>query len=66
MRVWLLGDFRVSVGTRTIQHNEWRLRKAASLVKALALAPGHRLHRELAMDLLWPQLGRAAAANNLR
>ena len=65
MRVWLLGGFRVSVGTRTVEEGEWRLRKAASLVKLLALAPGHHLHRERAMDLLWPNLGRKAAANNL-
>jgi hypothetical protein len=44
VRIKLLGSFSVSVGSRTIQHNEWRLRKAASLVKLLALAPGHRLH----------------------
>ena len=57
MRIRLLGDFEVSVGTRTIEDASWRLRKAASLVKLLALAPGHRLHRERAMDLLWPDLG---------
>jgi predicted ATPase/DNA-binding SARP family transcriptional activator/DNA-binding CsgD family transcriptional regulator/Tfp pilus assembly protein PilF len=66
MRVWLLGDFRVSIGARTIADREWRLRKAASLVKVLALAPGHRLHREQVMDLLWPHLSKEAAANNLR
>src|SRR5215213_1644085 len=65
LRVWLLGGFRVSVGTRTVEEGAWRLRKAASLVKLLALAPGHHLHRERAMDLLWPNLGRRAAANNL-
>ncbi len=36
------------------------------MVKLLALAPGHRLHREQVMDLLWPDLGRTAASNNLR
>jgi DNA-binding SARP family transcriptional activator len=67
VRVWMLGGFRVSVGPdKTIEQGAWRLRKAASLVKMLALAPGHRMHREQAMDLLWPELGRAAAANNLR
>jgi predicted ATPase/DNA-binding SARP family transcriptional activator/DNA-binding CsgD family transcriptional regulator len=66
MRVWLLGGFLVSVGARTIVDGEWRLRKAASLVKLLALAPDHRLHREQAMELLWPHLGRGAASNNLR
>jgi DNA-binding SARP family transcriptional activator len=66
VRVWLLGGFRVSVGSRAIEEGQWRLRKAAALVKVLALAPGHRLHREQAMDLLWPDLGTRAASNNLR
>jgi Tol biopolymer transport system component/DNA-binding SARP family transcriptional activator len=44
----------------------WRLRKAASLVKLLALSPGHRMHREQVMEVLWPGLGPRAAANNLR
>jgi predicted ATPase/DNA-binding CsgD family transcriptional regulator len=65
VRVWLLGGFRVSVGERAIGEDEWRLRKAGSLLKLLALAPGHRLPRERAMDLLWPDLGPKAAANNL-
>jgi predicted ATPase/DNA-binding SARP family transcriptional activator/DNA-binding CsgD family transcriptional regulator len=65
LRVWLLGGFRVSVGTRTVEEGAWRLRKAAALVKLLALAPGHRIHREQAMDLLWSELGLRAASNNL-
>ena len=43
----------------------WRLKKARELVKLLALAPGHRLHREQAMDVLWRDRAPAAAANNL-
>jgi predicted ATPase/DNA-binding SARP family transcriptional activator len=66
VRVWLLRGFRVSVGSRTIEEGAWRLRKAAALVKLLALAPSHRLHRERVMDLLWPESGRKAASNNLR
>ena len=66
MRVWLLGGFRVSVGSETITQDAWRLRKAAALVKLLALAPGHRMHREQAMDILWPDSGRKAASNSLR
>jgi DNA-binding SARP family transcriptional activator len=46
VRVKLLGCFSVSVGDRVIEQDEWRLRKAAALVKLLALAPSHRLHRE--------------------
>src|SRR5919112_477147 len=65
LRVWLLGGFRVSVGTHTVEEGAWRLRKASALMKLLVLAPGHHLHREQAMDLLWPEHGRRAAANNL-
>jgi predicted ATPase/DNA-binding SARP family transcriptional activator/DNA-binding CsgD family transcriptional regulator len=66
MRVILLGGFRVSVGARTIREDEWRLRKASDLVKLLALEPGHRMHKDRIMYLLWPKLGPKAAANNLR
>jgi DNA-binding SARP family transcriptional activator len=66
VRIRLLGGFSVSVGYRTIEESTWRLRKAANLVKLLALSPGHRMHREQVMDLLWPNLGKSAASNNLR
>jgi predicted ATPase/DNA-binding SARP family transcriptional activator/DNA-binding CsgD family transcriptional regulator len=66
VRIWLLGGLRASVGPRTIEGDTWRLKKAASLVKLLALSPGHRLHREQVMDLLWPDSGRRAASNSLR
>jgi DNA-binding SARP family transcriptional activator len=66
LRIALLGGFRVSVGTRTIEEDAWHLRKAANLVILLALAPGHLLHREQAMDALWPDLARRAASNNPR
>ncbi len=66
VRIWLLGGFRISVGSsRSIAGEEWHLRKAGILVKLLALAPGHRLHREQATGLLWPELDARAAANNL-
>ena len=61
----MLGHFEVSVGSRLIREDDWRLRKAAGVVKLLALAPDHRLHREQIMNLLWPDLGARAAANNL-
>jgi predicted ATPase/DNA-binding SARP family transcriptional activator/DNA-binding CsgD family transcriptional regulator len=66
MRVWLLGGFKVSVGLRTVDQRSWRLKKAATTVKLLALSPGHRIHREQVMEALWPHLGRRAASNNLR
>jgi DNA-binding SARP family transcriptional activator len=43
----------------------WRLRKARTLVKLLALAPAHRLHREQLIAALWPDREPEAAANNL-
>jgi DNA-binding SARP family transcriptional activator len=66
VRIWLLGGFRVAVDSRTVEEGAWRLKKSASLLILLALAPGHRLHRERAMDLLWPDSGKKAASNNLR
>jgi predicted ATPase/DNA-binding SARP family transcriptional activator/DNA-binding CsgD family transcriptional regulator len=66
LRIWLLDGFGVSVGSRSIDPDAWRLRKSAALVKLLALASGHRMHREQAMDLLWPDSGRRSASNNLR
>lgn len=46
LRIQLLGGFRVTVGDRLVPDEAWSLRKAASLLKLLALAPGHRLHRD--------------------
>jgi DNA-binding SARP family transcriptional activator len=50
----LLGGFAVRVEGRPIPANEWRRRRAASLVKLLALAPRRTLHREQVIDALWP------------
>ncbi len=62
----MLGGFSVSVGSRTVGKGSWRLKKAASLVKLLALSSERRLHRERLMGLLWPDLDERSAANNLR
>jgi two-component SAPR family response regulator len=66
VRMRLLGGFGIWVGSRAVSERAWHLRKSKSLVKLLALAPGHTLHREQIMDLLWPELGKRAASNNLR
>src|SRR3990172_13081569 len=66
LRIWLLGGFRVSIGQAEIDPARWRLRKTRSLIKLLALASGHRLHREQLMEVLWPDLEPEAASNNLR
>jgi predicted ATPase/DNA-binding SARP family transcriptional activator/DNA-binding CsgD family transcriptional regulator len=67
LRVELLGGFRVSVGSRTVGEDGWRLKKAKSLLKLLALAPGHRMHREQLAQWLWPDCSAPnSQANNLR
>jgi DNA-binding SARP family transcriptional activator len=53
----LLGGFSVRVDGRTIPAADWRRRQAAALVKLLALAPRHTLHREQVIDALWPDVG---------
>jgi predicted ATPase/DNA-binding SARP family transcriptional activator len=65
LRISLLGGFAAAAGEAGVTEGAWRLRKAKSLVKLLALAPEHRLHRERASELLWPDRDAAAAANNL-
>src|SRR4051794_39950765 len=62
----LLGGFAVQVEGTEVPEDAWRLRKARALMKLLALAPGHRLHRDQASALLWPDREDArATANNL-
>jgi predicted ATPase len=63
--VSLLGGFAAAVDGVPVAESAWRLKKSRELVKLLALAPGHRLHREQAMDLLWADREPAAASNNL-
>ncbi|HJR44679.1 MAG TPA: BTAD domain-containing putative transcriptional regulator [Actinomycetota bacterium] len=60
----LMGSFRVSIDGRDVER--WPHRRAADLVKLLALAEHHRLHRDRLMEELWPELTPAAAAANLR
>jgi DNA-binding SARP family transcriptional activator/DNA-binding CsgD family transcriptional regulator len=64
VRVWLLGGLRVQVGGREVAELG-RLNRPATLLKMLALAPGHTVHREQVQELLWSDLGADAAANNL-
>jgi predicted ATPase/DNA-binding SARP family transcriptional activator len=66
LKIKLLGGFQVVVGDRVVLDSAWRLRKPKSLLKLLALAPDHTLHREQLLDLLWSDLEPDAAAANLR
>jgi predicted ATPase/DNA-binding SARP family transcriptional activator len=64
VQIRLFGAFSVHVGQEVVAERAWRLRKAKSLVKLLALAPERRVHRERATELLWPERPPEAAANN--
>lgn len=64
--VTLFDGFAVSVGGAQVPSSAWRTQKGRSLVKILALAPAHRLHREQIIDALWPDLDPARALNNWR
>ncbi|HEX5501652.1 MAG TPA: tetratricopeptide repeat protein [Thermomicrobiales bacterium] len=71
LRIQLLGGFQVTLDGAGVPGPQagasaWRQRKPAALVKLLALAPERALHREQALDLLWPRLAPAAAGNNFR
>ena len=65
LRITLLGGFSVAIDGAPVDERAWRLRKARSLVKVAALAPGRRVHRDVVAELLWPDRDATAAANNL-
>ena len=62
--IQLLGRFSVYASGKAIPDGKGKSRRARSLVKLLALAPGHRLHRDQVIDALWPDADLSAAANN--
>jgi len=61
----LLGAFSITVSGQVIPDDAWRLRKAKTLIKLLALAPERRLHADRATELLWAGREEASARNNL-
>jgi len=65
VRIGLLGGFSVTLGGEPVPDEAWRLRKAKTLVKLLALAPAQRLHSEQAAELLWPDRDSVSSRNNL-
>ncbi|HEX2914676.1 MAG TPA: tetratricopeptide repeat protein [Chloroflexia bacterium] len=65
LRIFLLGTFRVELDGKLIDEKAWPRRKVKSLLKLLALQPGYRLHKEQALELLWPDQELSAASGNL-
>src|SRR5579884_2165694 len=64
LSIRVLGTFRVSVSSGPIAATSWR-RRAARLVQLLAIAPGHRVHREEVLEALWAESNPETASNNL-
>ena len=66
VEVQLLGRFSVAVDGVPISGDAWRSRRAADVVKLLALAPAHRMHRTEVMEALWPESDPELSGTNLR
>jgi len=64
--IQLLGRFSVAVDDVPISGDAWRSRRAADVVKLLALSPDHRMHRAQLMEALWPESEPEASGTNLR
>jgi DNA-binding SARP family transcriptional activator len=62
----LMGGFAVRVDGDHIPDRGWTRRRAAELVKVLALEKPRRLHRDQVLEAPWPHLSPEAASASLR
>lgn len=66
VRLHLSGGFRAFRGNEAIPPELWDHRRAArTVVKILAMAPGHRMHREQILEFLWPGAEASRSVNRL-
>ena len=65
VEIRLLGGFGLLVDGKMVPVGSWRLRKAKDAVALLALAPGHRRHRDEVIEALWPERDMDSGLNNL-
>lgn len=65
MEISLLGRFQVLASGARLGDEDIPGRKASALLKLLALGPGHQLARDVAVELLWPDLDSGAGAAQL-
>lgn len=65
LKIYLLGPFQILVDGVPVEEARWTRKKAKVLVKVLALARHHKMHRGQLADLLWPEMEADAALNNL-
>ncbi|BAJ32760.1 MULTISPECIES: AAA family ATPase [Kitasatospora] len=66
LRLYLFEGFRAERDAGPPLSERWPRPGARALVKLLAVTPGHRLHREQAMETCWPDADPSAAAGSLR
>lgn len=64
LRVRLLGGFRVEHADVAGAVSDWQRRSAKTLTKLLATYPGHALHREQILEVLWPGVEVESALNS--
>lgn len=66
LAIRLLGGFAVAVGPVPVPDAQWHVKRAAELVKILALAPRHRMPRESIIDAFWPDSDAESGMTNVR
>lgn len=66
LRIRLLGGFRLVREDGAPPVERWSRPGARTLVKLLALAPDHALHREQVMAACWPHAELRSALGSLR
>jgi DNA-binding SARP family transcriptional activator len=64
LRLSLLGGFRAERVGADWPVSGWQRRSAKTLTKLLATCPGHTLHREQLLDILWPGVELDSALNS--
>lgn len=64
LRLRLLGGFEAERAGADVAPGGWQRRSAKTLTKLLAAAPGHALHREQVLDMLWPRADLESALNS--
>ena len=64
LRLRLLGGFRAERAGDGWPVSGWQRRTAKTLTKLLATTPGHRLHREQVLEILWPGADPESALNS--
>ncbi|MFB7355362.1 ATP-binding protein [Streptomyces gardneri] len=66
LRLRLFGGFRADRDGGPELPRRWPRPSAQTLVKLLAVVPGHSLHREQVLEICWPNATPQAAASSLR